>query len=159
MKSILLTILLSTSLLLIVPAVQAQDSGFGIGASIGSPDGISYKIWTSESSALAGATSFTLSESASSFYTHLDYLKHTISENLDWEIGYLSFYYGGGARFIWREGGPDNTFWALRLPAGLNFGFTDAPVDFFVELAPTIDVSPDFAFGFNGGFGFRYFLN
>ncbi len=159
MKSILLTVLLTTSLLIIVPASQAQDNGFGIGASIGSPNGISYKLWTSENTALAGATSFFLSENASSFYTHLDYLVHTRNENLNWEIGQLSFYYGGGARFIWRELGVDNTFWALRLPTGLNFTFAEAPVDFFFELAPTIDISPNFAFGFNGGIGFRYFLN
>lgn len=159
MKSILFTILLASSLLLINPTAQAQDSGLGIGAVIGSPDGLGYKAWVNENSAVAGAVSFSLSDNNSSFYTHLDFLKHRSNENLNWEVGQLSFYYGGGVRFIWRDLGADNTFWALRLPNGINFAFADAPVDFFVELAPTVGVSPDFEFGFNGGLGFRYFLN
>jgi hypothetical protein len=41
----------------------------------------------------------------------------------------------------------------------LNFNFTDVPVDFYLEVAPTFEVSPDFRFGFGSGIGFRYFLN
>lgn len=143
----------------IISTSQAQDRGFGIGAIIGTPDGVSLKNWVSENTALAGAVSFSIGENSSTFYTHIDYLYHQRYSDLEWEIGYLTYYYGGGARVFWQEIGPDNTFFALRLPAGFNFNLTDMPIDFFFELAPTFNVAPDFNFVFNGGIGFRYFLN
>jgi hypothetical protein len=159
MKKLIVTLFLIASLILISEQTQAQDRGFGIGAQVTSPAGISFKGWVSETGALASVMSFSVSENNSTFYLHLDYLKHKSYEALDWDIGYLSYYYGGGARFIWIEAALDNSFFALRGPAGLNFNFTEVPVDFYIELAPTFEVSPDFSFGFTGGIGFRYFLN
>lgn len=159
MKSLLVTTLLFSALLIMTPDTQAQDRGFGIGAIIGSPDGISMKSWVSEQGAVAVATSFSISENNSSLYAHVDYLHHKHYDELNWDIGYLNYYYGGGARLIWQEAGINNTYLALRGPAGLNFNFTEIPVDFFMELAPTLSIDPDIAFGFNGGIGFRYFLN
>ena len=159
MKSLSLAIILSLALTLLTTEAHAQDRGFGIGAQVTSPAGLSFKGWISETGALASVVGFTVSENNSSFYAHLDYLHHNSYDELVWDVGYLTYYYGGGARFIWREAGFDDTFFALRLPAGLNFNFTEIPVDFYVELAPTFEVSPDFSFGFTGGLGFRYFLN
>lgn len=159
MRTFILTVLLSTSLLIATEALSAQDRGFGVGAVIGGPDGIAYKTWFSENMALAGAVSFSISENNSSFYTHADILKHKFYDNLDWETGRLSYYYGGGLSLLWRDGFGDNTFVALRMPGGFSFNMTDAPVDVFIELAPTIDVSPNFMFSFNGGIGFRFYLN
>jgi hypothetical protein len=159
MKPLLLTIILSTSLLIISNRAEAQNQGFGVGAQITSPAGLSAKAWLNETSALASVVSFNINSNNSSFYTHLDYLMHKNYDQLGWDVGVLSYYYGGGVRFIWREVGFDNTFWAIRLPAGLNFNFAEVPVDFYMEIAPTFDVSPDFNFGFTGGIGFRYFLN
>lgn len=159
MKTLLLTILLTASLLLLSDRAEAQNDGFGVGAQITSPAGLTAKAWLSEDTAIAGALSFTINENNSSFYTHIDYLKHKSYNQLDWEVGVLSYYYGGGVRLIWQELGIDNTFWAIRLPAGLNFNFSEVPVDFYMEVSPTIGISPDFNFGFGGGIGFRYFLN
>lgn len=160
MKSISLTIVLITSLMIIPLKADAQNDGFGVGAQITNPAGLSFKAWLNETSALASVVSFNISENTSSFYMQLDYLKHKSYDELGWDVGVLSYYYGGGVRFIWREFVVnDDTFWAIRLPAGLNFNFAEVPVDFYLEVAPTFEVSPDFNFGFGGGIGFRYFLN
>lgn len=159
MKKLLFTVILTTSLLIMAEYGVAQDREFGIGAQVTGPAGISLKGWVNETGALASVISFGLSENNSQFYIHLDYLNHKSYDELNWDIGNMSYYYGGGVRYIWRDAFIDNSFFALRLPAGLNFNFSELPVDFYLEIAPTIEVSPDFNFGFAGGIGFRYFLN
>lgn len=76
MKKLMLTVLLTTSLLILAEQGVAQDKNFGIGAQVTSTAGISMKGWISETGALASVFSFNLSEIASSFYLHLDYLDH-----------------------------------------------------------------------------------
>lgn len=158
MRKFILTFLLATSLMVVSQTANAQDRGFGVGAAIGGPDGLSYKAWMSQNSALAGLITFNVSEASSGFYTHADYLIHKFYENLDWEIGTLHYYYGGGVSFEWMDSAVDDRL-SLRLPAGFGFNFYDVPVDLFLELAPTVTVSPEFDFFFNGNMGFRFYLN
>ena len=142
---------------------QAQDAShnraFGIGAQVTSPAGIAMKGWISDNAAIASVVSFDLRDNASSFYVHADYLMHKHYDTPDWDIGVLSYYYGVGGRYIYRDAGPDDSFFGVRLPGGLNFTFTDLPFDFYIEMAPVLEVTPDVALGFDGGIGFRYFLN
>lgn len=159
MKKFILIVLLATSLLIVQQqTADAQDRGFGVGAVIGSPDGLSYKAWVSNDMAVAGAVSFTITNNASSFYTHADFLMHKFYEDLNWDVGTLHYAYGGGVSVTWLEWANDSVY-GVRLPSGIGFNFTDVPADLFFEIAPTIDVSPDFRFGFNGALGFRFYLN
>lgn len=158
MRTFILTFLLATSLMVVSQTAQAQDRGFGVGAAIGGPDGLSYKAWTGSNSAIAGVLTFNVSDNFTSFYTHADYLVHKFYDDLDWEIGNLFYYYGGGIGFEWYDSDIDDRL-SIRLPAGFGFNFTDVPVDIYLELAPTITVSPDFNFFFNGNMGFRFYLN
>ncbi len=163
MKSKISVSFIILSLAATLTLAQAQDGpgdrSFGIGAQVTSPAGVSMKGWISDNAAIASVVSFQLSENNSLFYIHADYLLHKHYDTPDWDIGALSYYYGVGGRYIWREVGFDDSFFAVRLPGGFNFNFVDIPVDIYIELAPTLEVSPDFSFGFNGGIGFRYFLN
>jgi len=163
MKTKLLTSLIIISLSLMLSAAQAQDAStnrtFGIGAQVTNPAGVSMKGWISDDAAIASVVSFNLSENTSSFYIHGDYLMHKQYETPGWDVGFLSYYYGVGGRYIWRDALIDDDFFGIRLPGGLNFTFTDVPFDFYVEMAPVFEVAPDFNFGFTGGLGFRYFLN
>ena len=158
MKRFILTFLLATSLMVVSQTAFAQERGFGIGAAVGGPDGLSYKAFLSETTAFAGLVSFSISENRSSFYTHLDYLIHKHYEELDWEVGQLFYYYGGGIAYHWRDHAFDEQI-SFRLPSGFGFNFTEVPVDIFLELAPTADLQPDFSFYFTGNMGFRYFFN
>jgi len=158
MRKIILTIFLVIVLMAISQRTVAQDRGFGVGAAIGGPEGLSIKSWLGETSAISGLITFTISENTSSYYTHLDYLNHKFYDDLDWDFGRMFYYYGGGVGFEWLEWVDDTTVF-LRLPSGFGFNFDDVPVDLFLELAPTFDVNPEFAFYFNGNFGFRFYLN
>ena len=165
MKKILLTALLACSITLMAQTLHAQQAtpienqNFGIGAAIGGPDGLSYKAWVSPNSALAGLVSFGITDSNSRFYTHLDYLVHKFYDELDWEVGRLHYYYGGGVGLEWFSQDFIDEEVMIRLPAGFGFQFADVPADLFFELAPTFSVTPDFGFGFNGNVGFRFYLN
>lgn len=163
MKTKLLTTFIILSLSFMLSTAQAQDTStersLGIGAQVTNPAGIALKGWISDNAAIASVISFNLTENASSFYFHGDYLMHKRYDTPGWDVGFLSYYYGVGGRFIWRDADIDNNFFGIRLPGGLNFTFTDVPFDFYVEMAPVFEVTPDFSFGFSGGIGFRYFLN
>ncbi|MFU8812992.1 MAG: hypothetical protein ACNA78_08485 [Balneolaceae bacterium] len=159
MKSSLSVLLLTVFMLTAVPAVQAQNFGTGVGATIGEPTGISFKSWLTDRNAISGALSFSISDNNSTFYTHFDFHRHTRFEQLGWDAGDLFFYYGAGLRYFWRDAGINDNFWAIRLPVGINFQFLDASVDFFTELTPMFEVEPDFEFSFGGALGFRYFFN
>lgn len=154
--------LVVTLLLLILLAgkqmASGQDRTLGLGTALGGPDGLSYKYWMSETSALAGVVSFAIAENQSRFYTHFDYLTHKFYDELDWETGRVYYYYGGGLGYEWQQGRSDDVL-TVRLPSGLGFDMVDIPVGGFFELAPTITLSPDLRFAFVGNFGFRFYLN
>ncbi|MEX0681649.1 MAG: hypothetical protein WD097_09735 [Balneolales bacterium] len=158
MRKFILTFLLLFTLMSYADMAYAENDGLGVGSAIGGPDGLSYKYWLGESSALSGLVSFSISANNSRFYTHIDYLQHKFYDETDWEVGRLYYYYGGGLGYEWFEWATDDVF-TLRLPSGLGFDFNDVPFDLYFELAPTIGIAPDFQFFFNGNFGFRLYLN
>jgi hypothetical protein len=149
---------------LAAPPAAAQTTGFGLGAVINDPTGISLKFWTNSSQAVAGAATFNVSDGGSYLLLQGDYLFHQ-SNDLDVEDGHLAFYYGPGVRFIFFEDNDpffeDNNDlgFALRAPLGLVYMFSSSPVDVFVELIPTLTIEPTESFGFEGALGFRYFFN
>ncbi|MBL7952344.1 MAG: hypothetical protein JNM62_11570 [Flavobacteriales bacterium] len=85
--------------------------------------------------------------------------------------GRLPLYYGPGLRMrswnngrYWHRGryyDHDGTHLDLgiRFPVGLAYLFDGAPVDVFLELAPTLDLVPSTSVDFDGGIGFRYWFN
>jgi hypothetical protein len=46
----------------------------------------------------------------------------------------------------------------VRVPFGIEYLLEDAPVDFFLEVAPLLDVAPETELRVNGAFGVRYFF-
>ncbi|MEX1011140.1 MAG: hypothetical protein WDZ29_03690 [Balneolaceae bacterium] len=158
MKTFITALLLTCTLLMFQEPLKAQDRGFGIGATIGTYDGISWKNWISDRAAVAGLITFSIAENTTMLHAHADYLMHKFYESLEWEVGHLHYYYGGGLGLTWREWSDDNIF-TIRAPSGLGFNFTDVPIDLFFELAPTLAVAPSFQFGFEGSIGFRFYLN
>ena len=68
--------------------------------------------------------------------------------------GGLTLYYGIGGRVVFSS--DPNV--GLRLPIGLDYIFSSAPIDIFVEVVPTMDFVPDTDFQVNGGIGIRFWL-
>lgn len=162
----LLCAFLLLGLLWTAPAA-AQSEGIGVGASIGvsngdrigfNPVGLAAKGWLSDRHALAGMTSFFIGSDTQQSYWVVqgDYLFHNFNE-LEVDEGYLALYVGAGAQFTIIED-TDNQF-ALRGPIGVDYMLGSAPVDIFVEVAPTLNVTDPTSLRFDGAIGFRYFFS
>jgi len=163
MKKYICLILVLLSIFGIQNIAHAQSDGIGIGAIINAPTGLSIKGWINETQAIDGALTFHVGDNFSEVYMHSDYLFH-VTNSLDVQSGALRFYYGGGVRFIWshfsnRFTNQDDFQIGARGPIGLDYGLDSANIDIFMELAPTLNVQEDLYFGFEGGLGFRYFLD
>lgn len=165
-RSSLLCAVFLLSFLWTAPAA-AQSDGIGIGASIGvsngqgvgtvNPVGLAAKGWLSDRHALAGMTSFFIGSDTQRSYWVIqgDYLFHNFNE-LEVEEGYLALYVGAGAQFTVIED-TDNQF-GIRGPVGADYMLGSAPVDLFVEIAPTLSVTDPTSLRFDGAIGFRYFF-
>ena len=128
----------------------AQSSGFGLGIIIGEPTGLSAKMWTSSSTAFDAGLAWSFGNKGN-LHVHADYLWH----NFDvFSNKQLPLYYGLGGRVDLG----DDVGLGIRGVIGINYLFSDIPLDAFLELVPVFDVTPGTGFGFNGGIGLRYFF-
>ncbi len=142
------------ALVLVLPAAcQAQDEGFGLGLIVGEPTGISLKQWTGPRTALAGGVAWSFLDDAA-LHVHGDYLIHATHRSREWRQR-SPFYYGVGARLKAED---DDTWLGVRVPLGAAFFFNDAPIDFFVEAAPLMDLMPETEFRINAAIGARYYF-
>ena len=147
------SIVLSVSVaLLICSTACAQDSGFGLGIIIGEPTGISLKQWTNSRTAIDGAIAWSF-EKESALHLHGDLLYHNYDPGKV-SRGKLLWYYGIGGRVKFE----DDSKIGVRVPLGLDYLFGTAPLDFFLELVPILDLAPSTDFSLNAAIGFRYFF-
>ena len=137
-----------------VNADALPQEGIGIGAIVGEPTGVSFKKWTDDTHAVDAAFAFSLTK-GNAFQFHADYLIHNTSASVPELKGSLPWYYGIGGRFKADNG---NTRVGVRIPVGISYKFADAPLDFFAEVAPVVDIAPDVTLRFNGALGLRYYF-
>lgn len=158
MKKIASVALICLTLTLTAELAHAQNDGFGVGAMINGPTGISYKAWINEDAALAGGITFNIGD-FSSFYAHADFVMHSTGDNgnVDLDSGLLRMYYGGGIRLDYNDI-TDEVNFGLRVPIGTTYQFEDVSADVFFEIVPRL-LFENTNFGFDGALGFRYYLN
>lgn len=147
---------------------SAQSSGFGLGFMLGDPTGLSAKLWLSDGER---ALDFGLAWGVYGRYVHLhsDYLFHNTSL-ISVSKGQMALYYGPGIRVRSWSGG---RYWyrgkwedydgsrvgiGARFPVGLDYMFEGAPVDIFMELVPSLDLTPSTAFDLDAALGARYWF-
>lgn len=162
--------LLSLTLVVVVgvspDVAPAQPDGVGVGATIGvtngasatarNPVGIAGKLWLSNRQAITGVTSFFIGSRSRSYWTlQGDYLFHNFNAVSVGE-GLMALYVGGGVQYTVLESNPN--VWAFRSPTGVTYLLESAPVDIFVEVAPTLQVSDPESLRFDGAVGFRYYF-
>jgi hypothetical protein len=129
---------------------QAERPSLGVGVMIGEPTGVSVKKYMSERGAFDIGTAWSLANQNEALHLHANLLfQDNITKNPS-----LFFYHGVGARVLFAN----NAKVGIRAPLGLAYIFPNIPFDFFVEVAPILDVTPDVGFAGNGGFGFRYYF-
>jgi hypothetical protein len=152
-------------LFLIVQGSAAQDRGFGLGIILGEPTGFSAKLWTSPTTAFdfglglsVGGDGFRRSSGTfggqSRIHFHMDYLWHSF-EAFKSDVR-LPVYYGVGGRF--NTGAGYNNSAAIRGVFGILWLPRQAPVDLFLELAPTLQFTSPAGFGMDAGIGARYYF-
>lgn len=154
MKKTLLPFLFFGLLLVSVETVYAQNSNLGVGAVINNPDGLTAKYWLNNDIAVDAAFTFSIADNFSEAYLHSNVLKH--ADIIDSEA--LELYYGMGLRLLWGDI-YNNLHAGLRWPLGTEYAFADTNVKSFMELAPTLDFSPDARFFFGGAVGIRYYFD
>ncbi len=160
------TILALLTFVLLANVAPAEGKKFGAGIIVGETTGLTAKTWLDGSRAIAAAGSWS-SGGTGTLQLHVDYLIHNYK--LLRELAprtarsRLSVYYGVGARAKINnvtEGVvfDDDVDLGVRFPLGISYRFRDAPLGAFVEIVPTMDLSPDSTFRWRSAFGVRYYF-
>ena len=143
----------------------AQDHGFGLGVILGEPTGISAKYWTSSVNAFDFGLGWSIGgdrigqhggiyEGGSRVHFHMDYLWHAfhvIRSNQRFPL-----YYGIGGRV--NTGAGYDASVAVRGVIGLAWLPHDVPIDVFLELVPSLQLTSSTGLGLDAGVGARYFF-
>jgi len=146
---------------------RAYEPGrdFGIGVIIGEPTGISAKLWTSGTTAFDAGIGWSLGADRFDRYSgsyiggdrvhiHVDYLWHAMDAIQSTER--FPVYYGIGGRL--NSGGGWSSSFAVRGVIGIAWLPRSVPIDVFLELAPSLQLTPSTGFGLDLGLGARYFF-
>ena len=135
---------------------------------LGDPTGITVKYWLNGDRAIDGGIAWGTVHSGY-FHLHGDYLFHN-SSLIAVSKGKLPLYYGPGLRIRswtgdeywyhgkWHDVDGGRVDLGVRFPVGLAYLFDGAPVDVFLEVAPTLNLVPDMSFEVDGGIGVRYWF-
>lgn len=136
--------------LLLISAFPASAQNYGLGFIFVEPTGLSGKIWLSHSQSLTGAIGWA-SQKNNPLLIQIDYLPPSLFLLSDANLR-VTFYYGIGGRLVFNgqaEGG-------FRFPLGFDFLAQKAPLNFFFEIVPGLQLSPEARFTLKGAIGIRY---
>ena len=150
--------------LAVAGAGQAQEEGLGVGIMVGEPTGLSLKKWVGGNRAIDAGVAWSTSEN-DSLHLHADYLVHNpdLLATPD-KDGRFLLYCGIGARMKLEEDNNgrgrnnDDTLVGIRVPFGISYQFSKAPVDIFAEIVPVLDVVPDTEFDLSAAIGARFYF-
>lgn len=128
---------------------------FGAGATFGEPIGADVKYWFNEKMAIDGAIGYSFHPDTV-LYLHSDILWHAF-HIFPVSQGQLPLYFGvGGLARFKTDDNPNQV--GIRAPVGISYMFENAPVDIFMEVAPTLDIAPGVRGEVTGGIGVRYWF-
>ena len=130
----------------------SQEEGVGLGVILGEPTGVSFKTWLSKTQAIDAAAAWSFGNK-SAFHLHADYLLHSWSL-IRVDRSNIPIYYGIGARLKFED---DNRF-GVRFPVGITVFIREAPIDFFLEIVPILNLAPATDFDLNAAIGARYYF-
>lgn len=126
----------------------------GLGLVLGEPTGIAAKVFLAGGNAVEAAAAWSLSGN-NEFQLQGDYVFHM----WDWikvEQGQMPVTFGVGGRIKFRENRDDIV--GVRFPIGLAYELDQAPIDFFGQLVPILDLAPDTDFDLEGAIGARFYF-
>ena len=132
-------------------SVTYAQKNFGIGIIAGDPTGLSAKLYTGSNNAFDFAAAWSFKGSGH-LLLQADYVWHSSLSRTS--SGMFALYYGIGGRIIFS----DDPNVGVRIPVGIDYIFSNAPVDIFLEVVPVLDLIPSTDFDLNGGIGVRFWL-
>ena len=152
-------------LLVAVQTSMAQERKFGLGIIIGEPSGLSAKLWTSEVNAFDFGLGWSIGgdrisrydgsyNGGSRVHMHMDYLWHSFDAIHSEER--FPLYYGIGGRI--NSGAGYNSSAAVRGVIGVAWMPRQTPIDIFLELVPSLQLTSSTGFAIDAGLGARYFF-
>lgn len=157
MKQIYFAVII-VCLFLAVQGTFAQERNFGLGLIIGEPTGISAKLWTSNINALDFGLGWTTFDNRNNpgnrVHFHMDYLWHSFEAIHSTER--FPLYYGIGGRINSRAGYESSV--AVRGVLGIAWLPRETPIDVFLEVVPSLELTPSSGFVVDAGIGIRYFF-
>jgi len=140
-----------------VQTSNAQERKFGLGVMIGEPTGFSAKLWTSNSNAFDFGLGWSVinkyNYSGNRIHLHVDYLWHSFNAISSSER--FPLYYGIGGRF---KGGENEGSLAVRGVLGIAWMPRQTPIDIFLEVAPSLELTPSTGFAIDAAIGARYYF-
>lgn len=140
-----------------VQTSNAQERKFGLGVMIGEPTGFSAKLWTSNSNAFDFGLGWSVigksNDSGNRIHIHADYLWH--AWNAIRSSDRFPLYYGIGGRF---KGGENEGSLAVRGVLGIAWMPRQTPIDIFLEVAPSLELTPSTGFAIDAALGVRYYF-
>jgi hypothetical protein len=152
MRSGYLSAVCAAAVFLLCCNVHAKNT-FGIGVIVGEPTGLSLKSWLSQRDAFDVALAWDF-HPYDMIHVHADYLLHNFSL-IPVTQGQMPVYFGIGGFVGVGDVEPGLGF---RIPFGVSYIFSPAPVDVFLELVPALRLITGTHFDFQGGIGVRYWF-
>lgn len=146
-----LIVILIASKLIFANEISTHNLDKKLGIGIAIPASIAIKIWTSDINSLDIKVGWNLEDDKSRIC--FDYLWHNFSFFSEAEN--LAFYYGLGGKLC---SGEREDRLGLRITFGINYIFSEAPFDFFMEIAPTLQLAPSTDLEIDPAVGLRYFF-
>ena len=148
-----------------VQGSAAQERGFGLGLILGEPTGLSAKYWTSSANAFDFGLGWSVGgdrigkyggtyNGGSRIHFHMDYLWHSFEAIHSSER--FPLYYGIGGRF--NSGAGYDASVAVRGVFGIAWLPHNTPIDVFLELVPSLQLTSSTGFSLDAGIGARYFF-
>lgn len=138
--------------------VDEGARGFGIGAQIGSPTGLSLIYRPGEVSAVQAGIGWNILPGG--MHANVDYLHNVAIIDPEGADSFtMPAYVGAGGKLLVHEGDEFGDLDAgVRIPVGMALLPDDAPFDGFVEVAPVVGVVPEIDIGFDAALGARLYL-
>ena len=145
--------IIALCLLFAIQVSVAQERGFGLGVIIGEPTGISAKLWTSPVNAFDFAIGWSTRKGSQTDF-HMDYLWHSFEAIHSSER--FPLYYGFGGRII--TGAGNDASVAIRGVFGITWMPHNTPIDIFLEVAPTLQLTSSTGLSIDAGIGARFYF-
>lgn len=146
-------------------AQAQQEKNLGVGVILGEPSGLTINKFIAPSRSIDLGVGWSFAENES-LHLHADYLFHRFdrvtTSNLNDRI---PLYYGLGLRVKLKSDEDDkdaknfeDEMIGIRIPIGLSYFLDDQPIEFFAEIIPIIELTPDFEFDISAALGGRYYF-